>query len=77
MGWRGWWQGDDKGPLYLDHDVWDLTDPSAVSEYSVGGAGYDHHAICRSDRGDAGHAAFEYFVTPGYPRYVDAMFPQR
>ncbi len=77
MGWRGWFQGDDKGPLLIDHDTWDLADRSALPEYTVAGAGYDHHALCRSDRGESGHAAFEYFVTPGYSRYGDNLFPQR
>ena len=77
MGWRGWWQGADKGALFIDHDTWNLADPAALPEYAVAGAGYDHHAICRSDDGERGHAAFEYFVTPGYPRYSDALPARR
>jgi hypothetical protein len=26
-GLRGWSHGDDKGKLYIEHDIWDLTDP--------------------------------------------------
>lgn len=71
MGWRGWWQGTDKGPLFIDHDTWDLADLVALQEYSVASAGYDHHATCVSANGEPGHAAFEYFVTPGYSSYPD------
>jgi hypothetical protein len=71
LGWRGWWQGADKGDYHFDHDVWNLADRAALPEYSVAGGGFDHHAICRAADGGDGHAAFEYFVTPGYPRYQE------
>ncbi|HKY92828.1 MAG TPA: hypothetical protein VJM11_17385 [Nevskiaceae bacterium] len=77
MGWKGWWQGADKGPLHVDHDVWDLGDAALLPEYAVAGGGYDHHAVARSSTGEVGHAAFEYFVTPGYPRYAEALPPRK
>jgi hypothetical protein len=71
MGYKGWWQGTDKGPDYFEHDVWDLSDEVGLPALAVANAGYDHHAICRNDQGETGHVAFEYFMTPGYPKYQD------
>jgi hypothetical protein len=71
MGYKGWWQGTDKGPYYFENDVWDLADEKVLPELLTANAGYDHHAICRSDKGEVGHAAFEYFMTKGYPKYQD------
>jgi len=71
LGWKGWWQGTDKGPLHVEGDVWDLSDDKMLPEYAVAGAGYDHHAVCVSDAGEKGHAAFEYFMTPEYSKYKD------
>lgn len=71
MGYKGWWQGTDKGPYHFAHDVWDLADKKGLPELVVGNGGYDHHGICRSDSGETGHAVFEYFMTPGYGKYQD------
>lgn len=71
MGYKGWWQGTDKGPYYGENDIWDLSDKKALPDLVVANAGYDHHGICRSDKGETGHAVFEYFVTKGYPKYQD------
>lgn len=71
LGWQGWWQGTDKGPLHVEGDVWDLSDEKRLPDYAVAGAGYDHHAICVSGGGEKGHAVFEYFVTPEYSKYKE------
>jgi hypothetical protein len=71
MGYRGWSQGADKGPYYFENDIWDLSDESRLREAAVGNGGSDHHAICKTPDGQTGHAAFEYFVTKGYPKYQE------
>jgi hypothetical protein len=68
-GLRGWSQGDDKGALYTEHDVWDLTDPETRR---VARTLCDH--VIEVRLGDAvGYGITEYGVGQGYPRYRDVQ----
>ncbi|MGB3067351.1 MAG: hypothetical protein WBC18_02350 [Ottowia sp.] len=64
-GYRGWAQGDDKGPLYSEHDQWDLTDPETRRLART----LSDHVIEVTDGDQVGYGIIEYGVVSGYPKY--------
>lgn len=64
-GYRGWAQGDDKGALYLEHDVWDLQDAETRRVART----LSDHIIEVDDDGRIGYGIIEYGVTKGYPLF--------
>lgn len=64
-GYKGWAQGDDKGALYMEHDVWDLKDPSIRRTART----LADHVIEVRDGDNIGYGIIEYGVTQGYPLY--------
>ena len=68
-GLNGWFHGDDKGKLHLEHDCWDLSNP-------------EHRRLARTlsdqvvevrDGDEVGHGIIEYGVSTGYSRYAEAQ----
>jgi hypothetical protein len=68
-GLRGWSQGDDKGPLYTEHDVWDLADPAIRRLART----LCDHVIEVRDGHDVGYGIMEYGVGKSYARYQDVQ----
>jgi hypothetical protein len=64
-GLRGWAQGDDKGPLHVEHDRWDLRDPEIRRLVRT----LSDHVIEVRDGNSVGYGVMEYGVSPGYPKY--------
>ena len=62
---NGWAQGDDKGPLHLEHDVWNLEDPGVRRTART----LSDHVIEVRDGDNVGYGIIEYGVAKGYPRY--------
>lgn len=68
-GYRGWFQGDDRGPLHLDHSSWNHTDPQTrrelrtlaeqAMEFRIG----DH----------VGYGTIQSGVAQGYPKYDEVQ----
>lgn len=69
-GFGGWNHGDDKGPLYLAHDVWNLEDAGVRAVARTLG----DHVMRVHSAGDTGIGISEYGVAAGYPKYP---LPQR
>lgn len=65
-GLRGWAQGDDKGVLHVEHDVWDLHD---AETRRVARTLCDHVVEVR-DGDQIGYGLIEYGVTTGYPKFA-------
>ncbi len=64
-GWDGWFQGDDKGKLFLAHDRWDLTDPETRTRLRT-----TADRVVEVRDGEAvGYGILEGGVAAGYPRY--------
>lgn len=65
----GWFSGDDKGPLHIAHDRWDLLDPGtrrkartlASQSYEIG------------DGRSKGYGILQLGVVAGYPLYQDVQ----
>ncbi|MCJ9699613.1 hypothetical protein [Bradyrhizobium sp. SHOUNA76] len=71
-GYRGWFQGDDKGPYHFEHDVWDLSDAGTRTEARTLG----DNVFEFSDGKRNGYGIFEWWVLKGYPRYEEVQkFP--
>lgn len=71
-GLAGWDHGDDKGPYYQEHQIWDLTDPA---DRQTARALSDEICTFEDDLG-TGYGSFQYWVTEGYPIYPEAQaFP--
>jgi hypothetical protein len=68
-GLRGWAFGDDRGPLYVEHDRWDLTDPDTRRLART----LSDHVIEVRDGDAVGYGIMEYGVSPGYPRYASVQ----
>jgi hypothetical protein len=68
-GYRGWHHGDDKGPYYVEHDVWDLADPAVLREAST----LSDHLIEWRSGNDVGFGIMEYGVGAGYYKYKDVQ----
>ena len=64
-GLRGWAQGDDKGPLHVEHDRWDLRDPEIRRLVRT----LSDHVIEVRDGNAVGYGVMEYGVSAGYPKY--------
>lgn len=64
-GLRGWSFGDDKGPLFIEHDVWDLNDPETRRLART----LADHVIEVRDGDEVGYGIMEYGVAPGYPLF--------
>ena len=69
-GFKGWTHGEDKGPLHMDHDVWDLEDAAT----RVAARTLSDHVIRCSSEGHTGWGISEYGVAQGYALYTG---PQR
>jgi hypothetical protein len=71
-GYRGWNQGDDRGPYYEEHDIWDLNDPTTRQRARTLG----DHVVRVTSGTDSGIGISEYGVAEGYPRYPEPQkFP--
>lgn len=64
-GLNGWFQGDDKGRLYVEHDEWNLTDPEVRRLART----LNDHVIEITAEGDTGYGIMEYGVGNGYAKY--------
>ncbi len=64
-GYRGWFHGTDKGPFYVEHDVWDLNDPEVRRVAS----NLNDRVIEVRDGNSIGYGIIECGVSRGYPRY--------
>ncbi|HSW19232.1 MAG TPA: hypothetical protein VLJ86_18580 [Ramlibacter sp.] len=62
-GLAGWSQGDDRGPLHMEHDTWRLDDPQVRQ---VARTLADHVVRAHMD-GQVGYGVLEYGVGKGYP----------
>ncbi|MEH2477917.1 hypothetical protein V1282_001274 [Nitrobacteraceae bacterium AZCC 2146] len=68
-GLKGWSQGDDKGKLYVEHDVWDLADPAIRRLARTLG----DHVIEVTDGDEVGYGIIEYGVGKDYARYSEVQ----
>lgn len=68
-GLNGWSQGDDKGKLYVEHDVWNLSDPATRQIART----LSDHVIEVTDNGEVGYGIVEYGVGAGYARYPEVQ----
>jgi len=64
-GLNGWFQGDDKGKLYSEHECWDLDDPSIRKLVRT----LCDHVIEVRDGDEVGYGIMEYGVGSGYAKY--------
>ena len=64
-GLNGWFHGDFKGPLYTEHDCWDLRDPQVRRTART----LADQIIEVRDGNDVGYGIMEYGVGKGYARY--------
>lgn len=71
-GLAGWFQGDDKGKLHLEHESWTLADPEVRKLIRT----LSDHVIEVKDGGETGWGIMEYGVAEGYARYAEVQrFP--
>jgi hypothetical protein len=68
-GYRGWHHGDDKGPSYFEHEMWDLADPTVRAEAST----LSDHLIEWRSGGAVGYGIMEYGVGAGYYKYKEVQ----
>lgn len=68
-GLRGWAFGDDKGPLYMEHDQWDLRDPATRKLART----IADHVIEVRDGDQVGYGIMEYGVSSGYPLFTEVQ----
>lgn len=73
-GWNGWRQGQWRGDLTEESDVWDLTDRDNFYRYAKAGSDHLVEVTCA---GETGFGVIEYMVLPGYGRYDEALPPAR
>lgn len=64
-GLRGWFHGTDKGPLYVEHDIWDLNDPQVRRVART----LNDRVIEVRDGKSVGYGIIEIGVSRGYSRY--------
>jgi hypothetical protein len=62
----GWYQGHWKGEQSLEHETWDVTDPSTLPEYAKASSDHLVEARCGDE---TGYGVIEYVVRRGYPTY--------
>ncbi|MFN2538769.1 MAG: hypothetical protein ABR549_11590 [Mycobacteriales bacterium] len=72
-GWNGWFQGQWRGELTSECDVWDLTDAGQLYRYAKAGS---DHLVEVTAAGQTGYGIVEYMVLPGYGRYEEALPPR-
>ncbi|AZN50004.1 MULTISPECIES: hypothetical protein [Pseudomonas] len=65
----GWFQGDDKGALYMEHESWDLTCPETRKRLRT----LSDHVIEVRDGDEVGYGIMEYGVGKGYARYPEVQ----
>ena len=61
----GWFHGDDRGPLFLAHDAWDLADPATRRRVRT----LADQVIEVRDGDETGYGIIEYGVGKGYSMY--------
>lgn len=66
-GYHGWYHGERKGEYYVEHDVWDLSDPKVLAEAST----LSDHLIEWRCGNDIGFGIMEYGVGAGYYKYKE------
>ncbi len=64
-GLHGWFHSSDKGPLYIEHDVWDLNDPQVRGVART----MNDQVIEVRDGASTGYGIIECGVSRGYPKY--------
>jgi hypothetical protein len=64
-GYRGWFQGDDKGPLHLSHAVWNHADPATRRELRTLAEQVFEFRL--GDR--VGYGTIQAGLSAGYPKY--------
>ena len=64
-GLNGWFHGDDRGKLYAEHDVWDLTDPATRLRART----LADQIVEVRDGDEVGYGIMEYGVGKGYAKY--------
>lgn len=71
-GLNGWFQGDDKGKLHIEHERWQLDEPSVREKMRT----LSDHVIEVRDGNRTGWGIMEYGVGEGYARYPEVQkFP--
>jgi hypothetical protein len=68
-GLNGWFHGDDRGKLHVEHDVWDLTDPTTRKTART----LADQVIEVTDGGEVGYGIIEYGVGKGYAAYASVQ----
>jgi len=68
-GLEGWSHGDDKGKLYVEHDVWSLADPTIRRLART----LSDHVIEVTDGDEVGYGIIEYGVGKDYARYAEVQ----
>jgi hypothetical protein len=61
----GWFHGDDRGKLFMDHDTWCLNDPATRTKART----LADQVIEVRDGDDVGYGIIEYGVGKGFPMY--------
>lgn len=64
-GLRGWFHGDDRGELYVEHERWDLQDAATRRIART----LSDHVVEVREGGEVGYGIIEYAVAKGYPKY--------
>src|SRR6267378_7552437 len=64
-GLNGWFQGDDRGKLYVEHERWNLADPATRKLART----LCDHVIEVRDGDEVGYGIMEYGVGKGYAKY--------
>lgn len=64
-GLNGWFHGDDKGKLHMEHDCWNLLDPATRKLART----LSDHVIEVRDGDEVGYGIMEYGVGKGYAKY--------
>ena len=65
----GWFHGDDKGKLHIEHDVWDLTDPVTRRRVRT----LADQIIEVRDGDEVGYGIVEYGVGKGFAQYASVQ----
>lgn len=68
-GLNGWFQGDDKGKLYMEHGHWDRTDPEVRRTART----LNDQVIEVMVDGEVGSGIMEYGVGKGYAKYAEVQ----
>ena len=68
-GLNGWFHGDDKGKLHIEHDCWNLEDPTIRKRVRT----LCDHVIEVRDGDEVGYGIMEYGVGKGYSLYPEVQ----